>query len=333
MTKSEQNGSLSVAIACQGGGSHTAFTAGVLKRLLKEKKKKFDIVSLSGTSGGAICALLAWYGLLKNNKNESIRLLDSFWNDNTASSLWEELLNEWLVSSIRMQDIMPAAEISPYYYPSWAQDQLRGLLEKHVEFDKISKLITPSSPGLLIGASDVLSGKFKVFKDAENSADTILASAAIPTLFRSVKIDNKIYWDGLFSQNPPLREFITDSVKKPDEIWVIQINPDLRQNEPRSVKDIADRRNELSGNISLNQERYFIEAVNKWVKEGYLPPEKYKHIEIRWIRMEKELDYASKLDRSPSFIKDMMSYGESEGRKFIKEIPEGKIVMEPIIQE
>ena len=181
----------------------------------------------------------------------------------------------------------------------------------------ISKLVNSSSPRLLIGASDVLSGKFKVFKNDENRADTILASAAIPTFFRSVKIDKTKYWDGLFSQNPPLREFIVDSGEKPDELWVIQINPETRKNEPVSVKEIRDRRNELAGNLSLNQEVYFIETVNKWIKAGYLNKDKFKHIEIRWIKMLKDLEYESKLNRNPTFIQDLMNYGEKQAEDFL----------------
>jgi NTE family protein len=308
-----------IAIACQGGGSHTAFTAGVLKRILKENKRKFEIVGLSGTSGGAICALLAWYGLLKNDKKLSIEKLDGFWRDNSASSLWDSILNEWILWTVRMQEVITTPEISPYYIPTWAQDQLRELLEKYVDFDEIKTLVNSSSPRLLIGASDVLSGKFKVFKNDENSADTILASAAIPTFFKSVKIDKTLYWDGLFSQNPPLREFIVDSGEKPDELWVIQINPETRKKEPVSVKEITDRRNELAGNLSLNQEVYFIETVNKWVKTGeFVDKNKFKNIKIKWIKMEKEMDYESKLNRNPTFIQDLMNYGETQAEDFLK---------------
>ncbi len=88
----EGNGSRRVAIACQGGGSHTAFTAGALKRILQENDKKFEIIAFSGTSGGAMCALLAWYGLVKHRKDtdkgkeEAIRNLDDFWDRLSASS-------------------------------------------------------------------------------------------------------------------------------------------------------------------------------------------------------------------------------------------------------
>ena len=94
----ENNDNRRVAIACQGGGSHTAFTAGVLKKLLKEKvegKHDYEVVALSGTSGGAICALLTWYGLLMNDTNRAVELLDSFWRDNSASSLQDRLVRAW----------------------------------------------------------------------------------------------------------------------------------------------------------------------------------------------------------------------------------------------
>ncbi len=322
MARIRRNTNIHVAIACQGGGSHTAFTAGVLKRILKEKEKKYEIVALSGTSGGAICALLAWYGLLINDRNKAVELLDSFWNDNSASSFWDKLWNDWIVWTSRLQDIVSMPEVSPYLYPPWAQEFLRSLLEKHIDFESIKTLIKPSSPTLLIGAVDVLSGESRGFKNAEISADAILASAAIPTFLRAVRIDNRVYWDGLFTQNPPIRDFVEgpDAGAKPDEIWVVQINPKIRTSEPKSVKEIMDRRNELAGNLSLNQEIEFIKAVNKWVDAGHLPTDKYKHIELRRIEMLYDLDTASKLDRSQSFIEDMMVYGEKQADKFLKEL-------------
>ncbi len=312
-----------VAIACQGGGSHTAFTAGVLKRILKEKKKKYEIVGLSGTSGGAICALLAWYGLLTDDRDKSIRLLDAFWTDNSASLFWDKLWNDWIVWTSRLQDIVSMPEVSPYLYPPWAQEFLRSLLEKHIEFKKIETLINPSSPKLIVGAVDVLSGECRSFKNEEICVDAILASAAIPTFLRSVRVNNRVYWDGLFSQNPPIRDFVKgpDAGAKPDEIWVIQINPKSRANEPKSVKEIMDRRNELAGNLSLSQEVDFIKAVNDWVGAGYLPGDKYRHIELRRIEMLYDLDTASKLDRSQEFIQDMMNYGEAQADKFLKGLP------------
>ncbi len=395
-----------IAIACQGGGSHTAFTAGALKRILKENKKKYEIVALSGTSGGAICALLAWYGLLTGGSDKAIKLLESFWKDISASTFGDMLLNEWFVESSRIQDKVSIPQVSPYSFPPFVQEYLRALLEKQVEFDKIKTLKNPR-PELIIGAVDVFSGDFNVFKNARVSADVILASAAIPTFLRAVPIDkylfswNKIpgtdneklmeflkhdlnidwaetakiekigndniirvyrginslslklndkktivylkinnnknhelivktekdelniynkcdYWDGLFSQNPPVRDFVDGVDVKPDEIWVIQINPRTIKKLPKSVGTIRDRRNELAGNLSLYQELYFIEKVNEWIDKGYFQGSKYKPIHVRFIKMLRELDLETKLDRSQEFIEEMIIYGEKQAEEFLR---------------
>ena len=315
-----------VAIACQGGGSHTAFTAGVLKKLLKEKDAgghDHEIVALSGTSGGAICALLAWYGLLMNDANKGVELLDSFWRDNSANSFWDKLLNDWFLQTNRFfANVGGTPTVSPYFYPSWGQDQLKSMLEKHVDFEGLEELVEPSSPLLLVSAVNVLSGEFKAFHSRRDriTADTILASAAIPTLFQAVHIDGGAYWDGLFSQNPPIRELCGS---KPNEIWVIQINPETSESEPKTVPNILDRRNQLSGNLSLNQEIFFIEKVNEWIEEGYFPGAESKIIKVRRIPMLLELDRESKLNRDPTFIQRMIAHGEDQAEGFLQELAEG----------
>jgi Predicted esterase of the alpha-beta hydrolase superfamily len=319
----KKNGSTRIAIACQGGGSHTAFTAGVLRKLLKdalEEKHDYEIVALSGTSGGSICALLVWYGLLMNDINKAVRLLDAFWRDNSTYAPWDRFLNDWLLQTNRFfANIGGAPLVSPYFYPSWGLDLFRHMLEKHVDFQRLEKLVKPSSPLLLIGAANVLSGEFKAFSSRRDriTVDMILASAAIPTLFRAAHVNGDVYWDGLFSQNPPIRE-LPDA--NPDEIWVIEINPQKWNREPKSVPEITDRRNELAGNLSLYQEIYFIEKVNEWVKDGSLSGTKHKPIEIRWIQMLRELDVESKLNRDPSFIQGMMAYGEEQAGEFLNQL-------------
>lgn len=401
---------VNIAIACQGGGSHTAFTAGVLKRILKENEKKYNIIALSGTSGGAICALLTWYGLLTEGSDKAIKLLDSFWRDISANTFGDMLLNEWIVETSYIQDKILVPQISPYDFLPFYQEYLKSLVEKQVDFEKINEFENPK-PELIIGAVDVLSGNFSVFKNSMVSSDVIMASAAIPTFFRAVPVDsylfswdeipgndsvrlidflkknynidwlktakiekiddnktirasvegnylslslnnekNKVnlkidgvrtdefiakkeddgtlniikksqYWDGLFSQNPPLRDFVDGVNVKPDEIWVIQINPEKIPKLPESVGNIRDRRNELAGNLSLYQELYFIEKVNEWIEKGLLKKGKYKHINVRFIKMLRELDVGTKLDRNPKFIQDMMNYGEEQAGEFIKQLP------------
>jgi NTE family protein len=107
------NGRVRVAIACQGGGSHTALTAGALKRLLAEER--YEVVALSGTSGGAICAVLAWYALLKNGRAaaRAAELLDAFWKDNSAREVFDAFWNEWLLWLNRSQGSLVLPAVSP----------------------------------------------------------------------------------------------------------------------------------------------------------------------------------------------------------------------------
>ncbi|HNL23085.1 MAG TPA: hypothetical protein PKK51_13800, partial [Rhodocyclaceae bacterium] len=154
--------------------------------------------------------------------------------------------------------------------------------------------------------------------------DALLASAAIPELFRATRIAGGVYWDGLFSQNPPIRGFVSghpSAEAKPDEIWVIQINPEGRDQEPRSTADIADRRNELAGNLSLAQELFFVDQVNRWLAEGWLPASHFKPITVRRIELRLDLDYPSKLDRREEFIETLLAEGKSAGMAFLAGLP------------
>jgi NTE family protein len=315
-----------VAIACQGGGSHTAFTAGVLGRLLRAQNLAgYEVVGLSGTSGGAVCALLAWHNLLRGDAAGAVEDLDAFWRDNSATAPLEQILNYWTVWAGNVQNFVGIPAISPYdnYFAVLGLEEFRRLLERRIDFRNVRVQPEGSYPVLLVGAVDVLTGEFRTFNSRRDaiSAETILASAAIPTLFRSVRLDDGgTYWDGLFSQNPPVRE-LTD--ERPDEIWVIQINPKERESEPKTVAEIADRRNELSGNLSLHQELGFIERIDRMLEEGHLVRDgKYKQIVVRVIELSRSrfsrlLGTASKLNRDPHFIRDLMSHGEARAEEFL----------------
>jgi len=270
---------------------------------------------LSGTSGGAICAALTWYGLLTGSENKAIDLLNAFWRDNAADTFWDIWLNDTMVLSEKVRDFVSLPQVNPYSFSTYGQDHLKGLLNKHINFEKTKTLGKTSDRMLLVAAVDVLSGQFNVFKNDEVSAESLLASAAIPTLFRAVKIGGKVYWDGLFSQNPPVRELTETS---PDEIWVIQINPPRRKKEPTSIEEIQDRRNELAGNLSLEQEIYFIRKINEFVNNKSFSNDKYKHIEVRRIPMLRDLNYSTKLERRLEFIRDLIAYGEHQAEDFLK---------------
>jgi len=305
-----------IAIACQGGGSHTAFTAGVLSHIARQWDPKNEFVGISGTSGGAICASLFWSAALQGDLSEASTFLWDFWLDNAAKTPVDASLNAFTVAAASMRGWVPMMELTPYVLPDWGEKQFSQLLTRHLNFSELQKLNKKSSPVLQMGAVEVLEGKFTVFDSKRDvmRLEMIQASAAIPNLFRAVEIEGKYYWDGLFSHNPPIVSLLPH---RPDEVWVIQINPEKRAGEPRTVEEITDRRNELSGNLSLQQEISMVRMINGMLERGELNCPKCRHVEIKRIRMECDLNYASKLERSPSFIEALFRKGEEEAAAFL----------------
>lgn len=344
-----------LAIACQGGGSHTAFTAGVLKHLLEQKvHHHYRLVGLSGTSGGAICALLAWYGLLnEGQEDDPYGRLTAFWRDNATRLYWERMWNLWLVGILRLREhgMLPDIAASPYNtLLSWLEDAVltlsprdefvdfQALLGKYVHFEELDTFARTAGPRLLLGAVNVLTGAFKAFDSwkGEITVDAVLASAAIPTVFQAVQIGDGAYWDGLFSQNPPLVDFLEEVAveEKPEEIWIIQINPPRREGVPQSPAEIIDRRNELMGNLSLEHEIKFIATRNQQLNAGVIKEEiqrgEMKPLTLRRILMSEglrqELDAASKLDRSKDLIERLLADGEQQAQSFLHHMDASTII-------
>jgi NTE family protein len=317
-----------VAIACQGGGSHTAFTAGVLGRLLGAAEvDRYEIVGLSGTSGGAVCALLAWTAVADGDPGRADDLLRGFWADNAATSVPDRMWNAGVMWMNTMANFVTMPAMSPYDSPVAALglDTFRRMLRRRVDFTRLTPAPDPSRPILLIGAVDVLTGEFTAFNSRRDTIteDTVVASAAIPTLFRAVRVGTGTYWDGLFSQNPPVRDLLE---ARPDELWVIQINPTRRDTEPRTMVEIADRRNELSGNLSLYQELHVIEKIDELLAEGVLAAGgRYRPIMVRVIELPRarlssvyrSLGAASKINRDPAFLDELFRHGEDCANEFL----------------
>lgn len=318
-----------VAIACQGGGSHTAFTAGALSRLLTpEVLEDHRIVGLSGTSGGAICAAIAWTTLLERTPDQAAGLLRSFWEANSAQTWPDQMLNAMILWGSRLAETVAVPAVNPYLNSgaTWASNHLARLVDQTVDLRAAQERATASvdPPLLLMGAVDVLNGRFRTFdsRDGEISTEAILASAAIPSLFRSVRVDGDVYWDGLFSQNPPVRDL---REAEPDEIWVIQINPSRIEDEPTLIGDITTRRNELAGNLSLYQELGFMEQVSDWLADGTIRSDSVKHTTVRILEMNRTESTSmwgstSKLNRDPEFIRELMQLGEVQAQRMVDAI-------------
>ena len=304
-----------VAIGCQGGGSHAAFTAGVLRRLLEpDLLARFELLALSGTSGGAVCAALAWSGLIAGGAGEAARRLLGFWRDVAADDPLDAAMNAW---GLWLAHLPVTAEVSPYLYEPAAEPALRALLGRHLRLEELPRdPARRARPALLVAAADILEGGGRIFSGEDLAYDDIIASAAIPPLFRAVATRGSLFWDGLFSHNPPVRAF-TDLPERPDEIWIVRINPRRRDAAPRSMPQIIDRRNELSGNLSLDRELDFIEKINALREKYPALQADYKEIALREVELDLDLDYPSKFDRSPALIERLLAHGAAAAPRLL----------------
>jgi NTE family protein len=314
-----------VAIACQGGGSHTAFTAGVLEEVLPWlETHDCELVGLSGTSGGAVSAVAAWNGYLVGGAEGARERLAGIWTDVAASSPLEAAFNASLVWGLRANAMgLPVPVFSPSLVP-WAglaRDRFLEVLERHVDFERFEELAGGDAPELHVGTVDVEAGAFETFTNAGVTPEAVLASAAIPSVFEAVELHGHAHWDGLFSQNPPIHDLMAvEAARKPDELWIVQINPQTVAEVPRTLDEIADRRNELAGNISLNQEIRFIEHVNDWVAAGDLTDERYRTVEVRKLILDRHLGYSTKFARSRDFLAELMAEGRETAAGFLDDV-------------
>jgi len=351
-----------IAIACQGGGSQCAFVAGALDALFAhEIHDRYEIVGLSGTSGGAITAAVAWQAMLKRAHGDRTPIgepIKALWEDLSARTPLEIVLDKVCIDTVRLIEhgALPSVAMSPASLPVqvWTKamttmiarpefTDLRALLLKHIDFDALPGLVTPDSPVLEVSAGDVLQGNFRVFTSAKNEikVEALLASAAIPTLFPAVWVDRHAYWDGIFASNPPvmslLQKTYMGTYRRPQEIWIIQVNRAEHETVPETPSEITDRRNHLAGNLSLQHELQMIEMWNLLLQEGALTDQfrarlgidATEPIAVRFIRMSKGLqdglDYPSKLSRAPAHIERLMADGTAQAQAFLAKVgaPEG----------
>jgi NTE family protein len=284
-----------VAIACQGGGSHTAFTAGVLKGLLRsEPLQEHEVVALSGTSGGAVCALLAWHNLLKGDATGAVEDLDAFWRDNSATASYHQVVNNWIFWASNLRTSSRRRRLAPTTTPSrrWDSKSSRRCSSDgstSIRWLSSRRIPTPccsSGPSTCSRAGS----KHSTAGTTGSCQDHSRLGGHLDAFQVRAPRRGHLLGRPLLAE-PPVKE-LTD--ERPDEIWVIQINPRETEHKPKTVAEIADRRNELSGNLSLCQELAFIEKIDQMLEERHLPPGgKCKQIVVRVIELSR-----SRLSRS-----------------------------------
>lgn len=249
---------LKVNLALQGGGAHGAFTWGVLDRLLEEENLSFGWIS--GTSAGAVNAVALAAGLVAGGREGARAKLRQVWEAVHKAGVPDLLrLNPFLAGLSNSSAFAHVASmLSPYEFNPLGFDPLRNLLAETIDFESVR---TRSPVELLIAATEVASGRARLFRRSEMSIEAVLASACLPTLHRTVEIDGVGYWDGGFSKNPDLITLASESPIK--DTLLVQINSLDRRDVPKGAREIAGAVNRLTFNAPLLRDIEQIVAVRE----------------------------------------------------------------------
>jgi len=317
----------SVNLALQGGGAHGAFTWGVLDRLLEERRIEID--AISGTSAGAMNAVVLASGYQKGGRDGARAALESFWRavsrDGRMSpiqrGLMDRLMGNWSLDKNPFFLAMDLAThfVSPYDFNPFNINPLRELLEREVDFDALRK---SRDIRIFLSATNVHTGKVRVFQGKEITADVVMASACLPFLFKAVEIDGTPYWDGGYVGNPPLFPFFRTG--EGGDILLVQTNPVIREETPQSARDILNRINEITFNASLASEFRAIGYVNRMLGSKLLRRFTGKTTpEVRLHRIEAgesllDLTSSSKFNIDWSFFQHLRDIGRDATDEFLK---------------
>jgi len=283
-----------INLALQGGGAHGAFTWGVLETLLGDED--IEIAAISGTSAGALNAAALKSGMVADGRAGAIANLNWLWdqvgaNDDATTTRWLQNFGpsaDWFAKAMEYSPAFAAFDfttrmMSPYIYGPLLQNPLSRIV-KEFDYDKVCE---DAGPLINICATNVRSGKVRVFSGHEVSADVIMASACLPTLFQAIELDDpktgqrEAFWDGGYTGNPALFPLFDNAL--PDDILVVNINPLHRETLPTSPQAITNRINEISFNSSLLRELRAIHFVKRLLRDGSVKPGTMKNVLVHMI--------------------------------------------------
>lgn len=259
-------------LALQGGGAHGAFTAGVLERLLAEEEIRIE--GITGTSAGAVNAVLVAQGLLQGGRVAARETLESFWSQISSTSLFDHqgwsLLNQGFMgfepATIATRAMLELFRYtSPYQLNPFDLNPLREVLSGLVDFEGLRR---QTYIRLFVAATHVRSGRIRIFHNTDLTPDVILASACLPHVHHAIEIEGEDYWDGAFSGNPPIYPLIFDC--REEDILVVMLHPLSRKELPRRGREISERLIELSTNATFLREMGAIAMARKAAGRRFL---------------------------------------------------------------
>lgn len=326
--KSTSTNQKPVNLALQGGGAHGAFAWGVLDKLLEDGRLAID--AMSATSAGAMNAVVVAYGLSIGGPEGARAMLERFWGQiSHAGQLYSPVRSfpweRWMQDGGFHSEFSPAFFLfqaithvfSPYQINPFNLNPLKDVLAELVDFDRLAKC--SKAPRLFLSATNVRTGKIKVFENESVSADVVLASACLPYLFHAVEIDGEHYWDGGFMGNPAIFPLIYQRGSR--DVIVVHINPIERMNLPRSAAEIFNRMNEISFNSSLMREMRAVAFVTKLIDDNVLDRNKYSRMLIHSIRDDAamaELGVATKLNPDWDFLCRLRDSGRAKAAEWLQ---------------
>lgn len=317
-----------INLALQGGGAHGAFTWGVLDRLLDEDD--LEVAAITGTSAGALNGAAYKAGYLAGGRDGARENLDWLWTkvgalDDMRVASWLDLpgfstafsagsISKAIEYSLPYSMVDGASRtVSPYVYGPLYKNPLRPIVDQ-LTMDRVH---SEGGPCLYVCATNVRSGKVKVFRNAQVSVEAILASACLPTLFQAVEITDpdtgrtEAYWDGGYTGNPAL--FPLYKPDYPDDVVIVNINPLHRDQVPVTPQDIQNRINEISFNSSLLRELRAVDFVKRLLADGDVPSGQFKDVKVHMIAddvLMNSLSVATKVIPHPKVIAELKEAGQ-----------------------
>ncbi|MGD0185517.1 MAG: patatin-like phospholipase family protein [Roseiarcus sp.] len=312
-----------VNLALQGGGSHGAYSWGALDALIEDER--VEIGAISGASAGAMNAVVYADGLRRNGRDGARRQLHDFWlsvsEEGALSPLQRRLFDVWFGA---WSAAVPQASAvwdalsqfaSPYEFNPLNLNPLRDHLSRIVDFEALRR---DGEVQLFVAATNVRTGRGKVFRRDVLTADHVMASACLPRLFQAVTIDGVPYWDGGFAGNPPLWPLFYETQCR--DAIIVQINPIERDRTPRTAQEIADRMNEITFNAGLLAELRAADFVARLIDRGVLKDDGYRRENLHRIGGDGKLEgysAASKADVSWTFLTRLRDLGRAAAKDWL----------------
>lgn len=317
-----------ITLALQGGGSHGAFTWGVLDRLLEDER--IDIEGVSGASAGAMNAVVLAHGMTVGGRDGARQALKDFWSSVAShapfSKIPEALATPGNVAA--QSDPPPAFKamlslvrfFSPYQLNPFDINPLRDILSKQVDFERLR---AEGSIRLFIATTQVSTGTLKLFRNRQLTLDVLMASACLPLVHRAVEIDGEAYWDGGLTANPPLFPLVHKCAA--DDVLVVLLHPHPKNRVPMTADEIWHRLTEMGFSSTFFTELEGVmlaqrEARRGWFSFGRLE-RRLRQLNMHMIESQElmsQLSVHSKMNAHPAFINSLHDEGRARADAWLE---------------